>query len=326
MSGTGTIGAVLPLKIRGRHYAENLTRGDLLFGTMRHFGLAPLFAEVLSIVPGDELEVIGRHAQAWSDFPIRLVAEDGLLGVFREYARPHQVRPWHRQQIIKLFSATLMSTPFFLTLDPDVMAVRRFGYGDLIRDGRALLQPEPRSVHPDWWHASAGLLGLEPALDRPGMCVTPALLARDICLALMDRLATRHKTEWYRVLLENYSINWTEYTLYYLTGESTGMLGQMHREPGPGELRLLAPYQVWNRPELDKEKLAAQFATPPSGCFSVVQSNSGVDAMEIAGLIARHVPVTVQPAETIAARPGDKRRELTGAAIRAVMRKLRRTG
>ena len=41
------ISAVLPLKITGRHYADNLNRCDLLFCTLRHFGLAPLFAEVL---------------------------------------------------------------------------------------------------------------------------------------------------------------------------------------------------------------------------------------------------------------------------------------
>ena len=89
------------------------------------------------------------------------MAEREFLDVFREYNKLYQVRPWHRQQIIKLFCAKLVSTPFFLTLDPDVMALRRFSYTDLIKDGRALLEPEARTVHPDWWRASASLLGLE---------------------------------------------------------------------------------------------------------------------------------------------------------------------
>jgi hypothetical protein len=318
------ISAVLPLRISGRHYAENLNRCDLLFGTMRHFGLGPLFAEVLIVVPGNELAVIGRHAVAWSDFAIRVVAEDGFLGVFGDYTKMHQVRPWHRQQIIKLFCAKLVTTSFFLTLDPDVMALRRFGYADLIRNGRALLHPEPRAVHVDWWQASASLLDLDPALDRSGMSVTPALLARDICLVLMERLEARHDKEWHRVLLENYAINWTEYTLYYLIAESSGLLDQRHWAPGTDDPRMIAPYQVWRRSEFDTKKLVALFATPQRDFFSIVGSGAGVSAAEIAVLIAPYVPITLRPAETIAARCGDKLRELAGAAIRMVMGRLLR--
>jgi hypothetical protein len=39
-------------------------------------------------------------------------------------------------------------------LDPDVMALRRFAYADLIKDGLALLEPGERSVDPHWWQAS----------------------------------------------------------------------------------------------------------------------------------------------------------------------------
>jgi len=320
-----TISAVLPLKISGRHYSENLNRCDLLFGTMRHFGLVPLLAEVLIIVPGDEREVIAHHAEAWSDFPIRIVAEDGFLDVFRQYAAMHQVRPWHRQQIIKLFSATLVSTPFFLTLDPDVMALRHFGYSDLVQDGRALLEPESRHVHPDWWQASARLLGLEPALDRPGMSVTPAILARSVCVALTERLEAKHGRAWYRVLLENYAINWTEYTLYYLVAESSGLLDQLHRVPADGAPRLLSPYQVWTKADLDRTRLAALYNTPQRDFFCVIQSNAGVGSAEIAALLAPHVPIALRPAVSVAGRRGDRLRELGGAAIRKVIGRLRRS-
>lgn len=323
---TNTISAVLPLKISGRHYAENLSCCDLLFGTLRHFGVAAMLGEVIIVVPGNELDIIGRHAEAWSDFPIRLLAEDNFLEVFHQYDKIHQVRPWHRQQIIKLFCARLVANPFFLTLDPDVMALRQFGYGDLIQDGRALMEPEARHVHADWWQASASLLGLDPALDRPGMSVTPALLARDICLELMERLQARHGKEWSRVLLENYAINWTEYTLYYLVAECTGMLEKCHMTPADGDPRLLAQYRVWTRAELDTKQLVALFATPQRDFFTVIQSNAGVSTSEIASLIEPYVPITLKPAEMSAVSHGRTAGELAGAAIRKVIGRLRRLG
>ena len=140
------ISAVLPLKISGRHYAENLARCDLLFATLRHFGLTHLYAEILIVVPQDEHALISDHAKAWSDFPIDILAEDNFLNVFREYNKWHQVRPWHRQQIIKLYCAKLVSSPFFMTLDPDVLALRHFTCEDLIQDGRALIEPEARTA------------------------------------------------------------------------------------------------------------------------------------------------------------------------------------
>jgi len=321
-----TISAILPLKISGRHYAENLNRCDLLFGTLRHFHLARVFSEIIVVVPGDELELIGRHAQAWSDLPISILAEESFLSVFQQYNKVHQVRPWHRQQIIKLFGANLVKTPFYLTLDPDVLALRQFSYRDLVVGGRALLEPEARSVHADWWHASASLLGVDARLERPGMSVTPALLSRDICLALMERLAARHGTDWFRVLLQNYAINWTEYTLYFLMAESSGLLHLLHRVPEPGAPRLLASYQIWSKSDFDEARLASLFATPQRDFFSVIQSNTGVSATEIASLIRPYLDVNLRPGTTMAAEPGAKSRELAGAAIRKVIGSLRRFG
>lgn len=318
----GTISAVLPLKVSGRHYGENLTRCDLLFATMRRFELAGLFAEILIVVPQDEHALICRHAEGWSDFPINIVVEDTFLDVFREYGKWHQVRPWHRQQIIKLYCAKLVSSPFFLTLDPDVMALRGFSYADLIKDGRALMEPEDRSVHAAWWKASAHLLGLTPSLDSPGMSVTPALLARDICLALFDRLEARHCTPWYRVLLENYGIDWTEYTLYYLEAESSGLLGQRHRLPGKDEPRLLAPYRVWCKADLDTAQLGRLFSAPQRDFFSVIQSNAGVAAADIASLLGAVVPIAMRRPEAMPAKPGQRLQEMTGALVRRMMRPL----
>ena len=113
-------------------------------------------------------------------------------------------------------------------------------------------------------------------------------------MALARRLEKRHGKDWVRVLLENYAINWTEYTLYYLTAESTGLLEQRHRMPAEDEPRLLAPYRVWSRSEFDMNRVVEMFATPQQDFFSVIQSNTGgVTAKEIASLIAPYVPITL---------------------------------
>src|SRR4029077_13341899 len=108
-----------PLKISGRHYGENLARLDLLFSSLAHHARPGCLDELLIVVRADELEVIRRHLSHWSDLPLRIVVEDEHFPIFRRFTRPWQVRPWQRQQIIKMNAPALTSSPFVLTLDPD---------------------------------------------------------------------------------------------------------------------------------------------------------------------------------------------------------------
>ncbi len=111
----------MPLKVSGRHYGENLARLDLLFSSLLEF--APgLLDELLIVVRADEADQIGRHLSGWSELPIRLVLEDEHFPAFRRYTRPWQVRPWQRQQLIKLNAPAMTDASFVLTLDPDVLA------------------------------------------------------------------------------------------------------------------------------------------------------------------------------------------------------------
>src|SRR6185503_20587799 len=188
----GSLSAIMALKITGRHYPDNVGRCDILFESLRHFGLTDLFSEFLIVVPSAEEERIRNHARAWNDFPLRLIVEDEYLALFKKFNKLHEVRPWHRQQIIKLFCASLVENPYFLVVDPDLFAVRAFTYDQVVPRGKALLQPETRDVHKGWWLASADLLGVEPNLDRIGISVTPAILARDACKGLIEHIERRH--------------------------------------------------------------------------------------------------------------------------------------
>src|SRR5215217_2177538 len=98
MAEATSLSALLPLKVSGRHYGENLARLDLLFSSLVHF--APgLLDELLVVVRGDETDQIGSYLDRWPDLPIRMVVEDDHFPAFRRYNRPWQVRPWQRQQV-----------------------------------------------------------------------------------------------------------------------------------------------------------------------------------------------------------------------------------
>ena len=62
------ISAILPIKTRGRHYADNIGRCDILFSSLRHFTTPETFERFVLIVPHDEVEAVRGYAKAWSDF------------------------------------------------------------------------------------------------------------------------------------------------------------------------------------------------------------------------------------------------------------------
>ena len=156
-----------------------------------------------------------------------MVVEDEHFPAFRRYSRPWQVRPWQRQQVIKLNAPAMTDARFVLTLDPDVLARKPVTRELLLPGGRALLEPEPRSVHPRWWRDSADLLDVEPALERPGMNVTPAVLSTAVLGELQRRLEEVGGRPWMDILLTSYC-DWTEYTLYLLAAERAGLVEREH--------------------------------------------------------------------------------------------------
>ena len=315
-----SLSAIMALKIKGRHYAENIGRCDILFQSFRHFGLRPLFSEWLIVIPGAERVAIERHARAWEDFPIRFVIEDQYLEVFKRFSKLHQVRNWHRQQLIKLMCAEFVKNDYFLVLDPDIFAVKPVRHSDLIVGGRALVEADRRDWHADWWQDSADLLGVEPNLDRPGMGVTPALLSREACRGLTRYIETLHQRSWHEVLLSRYATQWTEYTLYNLYLEHTGQFERFHVTPSaaglPQRLHSPAPWGVWKSGDYEKLDFAELFSAKNPGLFTVVQSNVGVTPERIAADLAPHMPVQIQAYEREPVTLVDRARELYGAALR----------
>jgi hypothetical protein len=289
------LSALLPLRVSGRHYGENLARLDLLFSSLIHHGAPGLLDELVVVVRADELDVVGPHLEGWRpELPLEVRIEEEHFPAFQRFQRPWQVRPWQRQQIIKLNAAALTTSPFVLTLDPDVIAVKPIARELLLPGGRALLEPEPREVHRRWWRDSARLLDVDPGPERPGMGVTPALLSTAVLDEVQRRVEEVGGRDWMDVLLTSYC-DWTEYTLYLLAAERSGLLDRCHLwadDPAaPARLQTDPSISIWSAAGASPASIERLFASGNSGLFTVVQSSSGLSAREVAAVAAAHFPV-----------------------------------
>src|ERR1700761_221703 len=239
------LSAILPIKTKGRHYADNIGRCDILFSSLRKFTPPETFDRFLIIVPHDEYEDMKGYAKAWSDFPIEIIDESQHMQVFGEFNQRHQIRGWHRQQIIKLYTPAWIDTEYFMIFDPDCFATHPFTAETLLPGGKALTYLQPRLREPHLWRPSAGLLQQDPHVERDGVWWTPTILSSTLCRHLHRRLEELYPNDWVRTLLSNYMVDWTEYTLYWLNAEREGLLDQYHVVSPPGQRSMHASESVW---------------------------------------------------------------------------------
>jgi hypothetical protein len=271
---TRPIGAVLTLKLRGAYHGNNLERCQILFSSLVAFADPGLFSEILVVVPRHDVSAARQLCAAWKSLPLKVINEEEYLPEIRKHWRTDG---WHRQQVLKLHAANYFSDPYFLILDPDVILCKRLSLAHLFVGSRALLEPETRGRRPEWWTGSAKLLRLPVDLSAPAMFVTPAILARAICLRLFQRLEECHRERWPAVLRHRRSRPWTEYSLYYLLAEHYGMQPHYHVTAGIDTPRHLhCPSAVWYKPEFDTWDVEACFDAAAPGFFTVVQSNTRI--------------------------------------------------
>ncbi len=323
-SSVPSLAAILPLKVSGRHYGENLARVDVLFSSLLHHCSNDLFDELIIVAPQAEVLLAKEYIAGWPELPLRVIGEAEHFEAFDRFTRPWQLRPWQRQQIVKLNAPALTDADYVLTLDPDVLILRSITRSSLLPGGCALLQPEPRGVHAQRWHDAADLLDMSVDLASPGMVLTPALLSRDILVALHDRLEECGGRPWMDVLLTSYC-NWTEYTLYLLAAEHSGLLDSRHYWCVEGDDSDVAPLQVasetsiWDRRTATAENLERLLSGADPGIFGVVQSNTGMPAEILTEVVSGYLPVrrTSAPA-ALAPVPPSKLRERFNTASRLV--------
>jgi Family of unknown function (DUF6492) len=234
----------------------------------------------------------------------RVIAESALIPELRFYnlvrvlvGRSHKpLDGWYSQQLRKLAIAGCVTSPFYLTLDADVICTRTARYADLIRNGRALGRKSEDDVHHDWYERAAQVLGVSciPRWHN----LTPGLLSREAVLMLQKHLAGRvHPAlrllshppagelapasllgSWRSYLLRN--LPWTEYSLYYTFLEALGLYDRYYftdksrrLEDPDHSVRQREKFAGW-RPGHVPESEVKSF-------FSVVQSNLNIPASAV---------------------------------------------
>lgn len=155
---------------------------------------------------------------------------------------------WAIQQILKLAAAEYVASPYYVTLDADILCLRPFGVKDLIIDGKAVVGVETAEVYRRLYthsfaaeetrikqrryEAAAALLGYERDQECRGryFSETPCSLHTDSVVALSRHLESASRPPWPDTLAR--TSGWTEYSLYFQFLESRGLLDVLHTRRG----------------------------------------------------------------------------------------------
>jgi hypothetical protein len=295
------ISAVLPLKAYGRRYIDDPGRCHILLTSLATFAPDDMFEDIFVVVPARER----AHAEAlrrdWQSLPLVVIDEEEILPTFRDHPLTLNAG-WYRQQLVKLCAANLSKTEFFITFDSDVILTKPICEADILRDGKALLEPGDRAIHSRWWTGSGDILGVPVDLSAPGMAVTPAILSRTICRRLFQHLEDRSQQAWAdlllrrsldNLLLKRARDNWSEYSLYYLLAEHDKVLFDYHFPP-PSEdaARLHCQSSVWTKAQFAGWDPKYCFDRDTAGLFLIVQSSSTISLELICRRLNPHLPIT----------------------------------
>src|SRR5579871_15007 len=168
---------------------------------------------------------------------------------------------WQMQQILKLAFARICETPFYLTLDSDIVQFRRAGLADLLpardksligvestADYDRLYTPRFAAKEKDakrrYYEAAQHILAYDRPADRAGVFFseTPVVLSRSGAMEMIRHVESIHRRGIVEVLTE--FPGWTEYPLYFQFLEMAGLLSELHI-PGGCNAVLSLEKSVW---------------------------------------------------------------------------------
>jgi hypothetical protein len=148
---------------------------------------------------------------------------------------------WHRQQLLKFACHQYVKTPFYMTLDADVIFVRPFSASTLIRSGKSILNIQTEDDYRRVWvpkiaeeeiecrverdRASARILGMKRS-RKFFYGETPVVLSTRVVEKLAAHLAAVSGRNWRQYLLQE--LPWTELSLYFTFAEASGLLDAYH--------------------------------------------------------------------------------------------------
>lgn len=283
--------AVLPL------IARDVSRARILLRSLRLFTTE---LGTLWVVSPDEQQEEVRSLLIEEGLKINVVGETSIVPELNSF---RDIGGWYKQQMIKLAMAQHVTTPFYLTLDADVVVTRSLPLSTLISNQRALVYTISEDLHPTWYKRVEALLA--SPLPRSGIVhnVTPAVLSQeavcDMFSSMAQRMTSGKWSQGLRGLRQRYwrwrspesnqghlfllaGLRWTEYALYYSYLELVGKLEHYHYHTPVCIYDI--ERSVWARP---KDGI---LSWRPNQCFEgegppwfvVIQSNTHLPAHDVA--------------------------------------------
>lgn len=200
-----------------------------------------------------------------ADLPYARVLDEFEILSAQEQQAFLEVPGWYRQQILKLCANRLIQEPACITLDSDVVNMRKLTAGDIYSGSRVFFQPDRQKS--DWIAGSCQVLGIE-TVTTPRMGVTPAYLAAEGLKLVQDHLEEQFGP-WIPALAKAIADggSWTEYMLYQGGLQKLGMWDELHCPLPKGDFIFRG---FWQKTEPTEEVVDSTLAQSPS--FLVVQS------------------------------------------------------
>ena len=302
---------VLPLALSdtGRD-DQDLQRVRLLLRTFDCFFDKRFLEQFIIVTPDKDLPLVRETVRAQTNtLKIELVNEYDVCPELREdpdttHNWPKPNKGWFRQQLIKLAIYERVRTPFYMTLDADVLFVRNFDSNSLIRNGKAALNVQRAEDFSRIYCDDAVALQVKVRetryrqVERILRCKrnsryrdrwygeTPVLLNRHLVELLANHIQETSGKAWRRTLLKK--LPWTEYPLYFLFAEDSGALERYYRL-GTADSVLRLSQSLW-LPAVEYREPRDLFNWDPGAIFGresegvavVVQSYLGYRVADVA--------------------------------------------
>jgi len=210
---------VLPIKLR---YNDFILFSSIGIPSYKKFLDKTGLLEFIIIIPQNEIKYLDFLKNV--NLPFVIYPEE----MFEKPEKKPKRLGWYTQQLIKLNSAKIVKTDYYLILDADHYLTRPFSVNDIFHTENNItkikyhsepwqtLNNEDYSTNSQWWTASCGILNydetnLHDKTDLMG--VTPQIFHTKIMLNLLTFLEHKYGDSWQDIITNK---KFTECSIYWI--------------------------------------------------------------------------------------------------------------
>lgn len=304
------ITAVIPLHLGNYRDQRDPQRVCILLKSLNVFDPENVIDEIIFILNDRNDTICSNIRNHEGDKKLTFIHELDVAPVLDSLRTLHG---WKKQQILKLAAHSVVRTDFYLTLDADIICSKLLTYEAFVQDKKGLVQKDKKFGLGSyfnrlvWWFASAQVLRTTPKFSEEGVAVTPFLFSTEACrhtVRYLGELNESTSDNWTEVLFHHHnrsdqtdnvgSLNWTEYSLYFLSLQKLGMFDQYHffgdsRSSKHCELLSKNSFGFIHSPRnFENWSASCCFSVRDPALFFAVQSRSEVDPEKIKKKIEPH--------------------------------------